>query len=88
MPEGRAMIFYRGLLAALMWASISGMCWGPEGMWQPRLQPQPNEAWIDANHLQVAVGGVAREVHLMPLADHLCRTPRALFERYCMPAAR
>jgi len=41
------------------------------------------EEQVTANLMRVRVNGVWEEFPLMPLADHLCKTPDRLFEKYC-----
>ncbi|MBI5509646.1 MAG: hypothetical protein HY903_12910 [Deltaproteobacteria bacterium] len=41
------------------------------------------EQQVHANLLRVRINGAWEEFPLMPLADHLCKSPDRLFEKYC-----
>lgn len=41
------------------------------------------ERWVNANLVELKVGGNWEEVHLMPLADHLCQSRNEHYEQYC-----
>ena len=42
-----------------------------------------SERWINANHVQVEVGGRWQDVQMVPLADHLCLSDDPIYSRYC-----
>jgi hypothetical protein len=41
------------------------------------------EQQVHANLVRVRINGTWEEFPLMPLADHLCKSPDRLFEKYC-----
>ena len=41
------------------------------------------EQQVNANLVRVRINNKWEEFPLMPLADHLCRSPDRLFEKYC-----
>ena len=41
------------------------------------------EQQVNANLVRVRINGEWEEFPLMPLADHLCKSPDRLFEKYC-----
>ena len=41
------------------------------------------EEQVSANLVRVRINGQWEEFPLMPLADHLCKSPDRLFEKYC-----
>ena len=46
-------------------------------------EPAIAERWVNANLVQIRVDGNWKDVHLMPLADHLCAGKNPHYRQYC-----